>query len=215
MLLLSSHTVFGSKVLSLPSRAPCYCCPASTETGVMISGLCISSNSSLLFCLWPTGNTDIENQCFRFWVLNLWILRIILVAKKKKKQPVSKPHSIPNETNYPKMRCLGHFQLSSSTSHRTLDKAGINKHLSNEWIINASIKSLFYLLICWLWVPGCLGLFLLYYTMMILLWKYLFLSDENEDLWAFSSLESLWTQSIFFKNWNTIDIQHHISFRCA
>ena len=91
MLLLSSHTVFGSKVLSLPSRAPCYCCPASTETGVMISGLCISSNSSLLFCLWPTGNTDIENHCFRFWVLNLWILRIILVAKKKKSNLFQNP----------------------------------------------------------------------------------------------------------------------------
>ena len=51
MLLLSSHTAFGSKVLSLPSRAHCNCCPASTETGLVISGLCISSNSSLLFSL--------------------------------------------------------------------------------------------------------------------------------------------------------------------
>lgn len=163
-------------------------------------------------------NKEIDNHCFRSWVPNLLILRIILVVKKKKKKkqwPVSKPPSRPNETQLSRDKTLESFPVVLHHLISTLDKVGINKWLSNDWIINALAKSLFYLLIWWFWVPCCLGLFLPCYTMVILLWKHLFLSDENEDLQGFSSLESIVNAKYIFKNWNTIDIRYHISFRCT
>lgn len=78
--LLSSKIVFGSKVLSLFPSNTCYrYCPTGMETRVRTSALCISSNSSLLFSLWPTRQYRLRIS-FRPWVPNLLILRIILVV---------------------------------------------------------------------------------------------------------------------------------------
>lgn len=69
--------------------------------------------------------------------------------------------------------------------------------MSGKWTINVLSKSFFNLLI---WVPRCLGLFLLYYTTTILLCKCLFPGDKNKDWWAFPSQESTMNQRAFYQD---------------